>query len=112
LSIPEESASPQILTRADTVTAEFRDLLGPPREACGRLLADPALLAFHRASLVTDRPHGRGGIDETLVLGLARLDAAESLEDAVSYLSPREKLAVLADRAGLDRLALLPHAKG
>jgi len=111
LSTPEESAAPPILTRADSITAEFNNLLGPPGEACRRLLADPALLAFHRASLVPDRPHGRGGIDETLVLGLARLESAESLEAAVSYLSPREKLAVLADREGLDRLALLPHAK-
>ncbi len=111
LSTPEESVTPPILTRADAITAEFHNLLGPPSEACKRLLSDPALLAFHRASLVPDRPHGRGGIDETLVLGLARLESAESLEAAVSYLSPREKLAVLADREGLDRLALLPHAK-
>ncbi|WP_436643566.1 glucans biosynthesis glucosyltransferase MdoH [Microbaculum sp. FT89] len=111
LSIPEESAPPPILTRAEATAAELAERIGAPREACDRLLSDPALLAFHRACLTPARPHGRGGIDETLVLALARLDAAGSIEEAVRYLSPREKLAVLADCQGLDRLALLPHAK-
>jgi len=111
LATPEEAAPPPILTRTDEATEAFSEALGPPCEAFSRLLSDPALLAFHRASLTPDQPHGRGGIDETLVLGLARLDAADSVEEAVRYLSKREKLAVLADPQGLDRLALLPHAR-
>ncbi|MEJ8572486.1 glucans biosynthesis glucosyltransferase MdoH [Microbaculum marinum] len=111
LTIPEERSEPDILRRAEAAAADLAEAMGPPREACMRLSADPALLAFHRASLVPDTPHGRGGIDETLVLGLARLENAQSLEDAVRYLSPREKLAVLANPEGLDHLALLPRAE-
>jgi membrane glycosyltransferase len=44
------------------------------------------------------------------VLSLARVDAARTLEEAIGYLSQREKLAVLSDPVGLDRLAALPHA--
>ncbi len=111
LTIPEEFEQPQILHRAERFTTELEARLGGHSEAFARLAADPALLAFHRASLTPEAPHGRGGIDETLVLGLARLDGADSIEQALSYLSPREKLAVLADPEGLDRLALLPHAR-
>ena len=67
------------------------------------------IAARYASETKTDVPRGRGGIDETLVLGLARLESAQTLEDAVRFLSPREKLAVLADPAGLDRLALLPR---
>ena len=109
LTIPEENRPPDILRRADDAARDLAKNIGPDRDACFRLAADPALLAFHRASLVHDVPRGRGGIDETLVLGLARLESAQTLEDAVRFLSPREKLAVLADPAGLDRLALLPR---
>src|SRR5690606_33042293 len=111
LTIPEEKAPPAILTRAEATAAELGEPIGPRRDACDRLPAAPALLAFHPACLGPERPHGRGGIDETLVLALARLDSAKTLEEAVGYLSQREKLAVLADPKGLDRLALLPKAK-
>lgn len=112
LTIPEERLPPAIITRADTVTGELREHVGEAREACDRLFSDPGLLAFHCASLVPELPHGRGGIDETFVLGLARIEAAASLEEAISYLSQREKLAVLADPGGIDRLAMLPRGGG
>lgn len=109
LTIPEEHRLPAILRRADAVAGDLADRIGPSCDGCVRLAADPALLAFHRANLVPDTPYGRGGIDETLVLGLARLKSAETIEEAVRFLSSREKLAVLADPDGLDRLALLPR---
>jgi membrane glycosyltransferase len=110
LAIPEEQERPAIVASAERAAGELGVHIGGAREACDRLLSDPALLGFHRAHISRELPAGRGGIDETLVLSLARVDAARTLEEAIGYLSQREKLAVLSDPVGLDRLAALPHA--
>jgi hypothetical protein len=39
-----------------------------------------------------------------LLLGIAKLDEADNLEEAVAMLSSREKLAVLGYRNGFERL--------
>ena len=40
-------------------------------------------------------------------MGLAKLDEAEALGEALGELTPREKAAVLGDERGLDRLVEL-----
>jgi membrane glycosyltransferase len=45
--------------------------------------------------------------DVDLLLGLAKLDDADSLEEASALLSNREKLAVLGNRRGFERLCQL-----
>jgi hypothetical protein len=47
-----------------------------------------------------------------LLLGLAKLQDVNSLEDASTLLSGREKLMVLAHRAGFERLCQLMTARG
>jgi hypothetical protein len=42
-----------------------------------------------------------------LLLGLAKLDDADNLEEASTLLSNREKLAVLGNRTGFERLCQL-----
>jgi membrane glycosyltransferase len=49
----------------------------------------------------------KGEYDVDLLLGLAKLDDADSLEAASSLLSSREKLAVLGNRTGFERLCQL-----
>jgi hypothetical protein len=46
-----------------------------------------------------------------LLLGLAKLNDADSLEEAASLLSNREKLAVLGDRMGFERVCQLMTAR-
>jgi hypothetical protein len=46
----------------------------------------------------------KGEFDVDLLVGMAKLDAADNLEEAVSMLSSREKLAVLGYRDGFERL--------
>jgi membrane glycosyltransferase len=53
------------------------------------------------------RTPGRDAIDVTLLVGLAKLDEAASLGDALAALDDRETAAVLAHPHGVDRLAVL-----
>ena len=76
----------------------------PTRSA--RLLRDPALIAAHVAMLPPPRRRG-DPIDVPLLVGLARLAEADSLEAAGAALSPAEKAAVLANADGVAQLCHL-----
>jgi membrane glycosyltransferase len=106
LLTPEERQPPPVLAEARLLR---RSLETEPAdiEAAARLLADPALLAAHRAMLPPPRRPRIDPIDAALLTGLARLEEAETLADAIAALSVREKAAVLADARGIDRLAAL-----
>ncbi len=111
LRIPEEAAPPPILMRAALLIAQLQAEV--PADPWRLLLGDAALLAAHRAMLPPPRGRGEGAIDPDLVLGLARLDEAGDLADALASLSGRERTAVLADAGGVDRLrGLLQRAGG
>lgn len=102
LRTPEERAPPPMLARARAVRAEIEAALGAPRDAVARLLDGPALAGFHHASLPA--PAGRGAIDPAYVVALARLDAADSLDEALAEMSRAERLALLGRREGVERL--------
>jgi membrane glycosyltransferase len=110
LLIPEERRPPEVLSRARALLASLQeDRAG---EAVRRLLDDPALLAAHRAMLPAPRRPRRDPIDATLLVGLARLDEARTLDEALTGLSMHEKAAVLADARGVDRLVALGRSAG
>ena len=111
LMTPEEQEPPQILTAAQGIASDIDRELNGHVDAVLRLASDPALLAFHRASLPPPPPLPPGEIEMPLVTGLARLQAARTLEDATQFLSPKERIAVLADAEALDHLAMLPRRK-
>jgi membrane glycosyltransferase len=64
---------------------------------------DAELCALHTAML-PEIPGRKGEYDVDRLLGLAKLNEADSLEEASALLSSREKLAILGDRAGIERL--------
>jgi membrane glycosyltransferase len=68
------------------------------------------LVAAHRALLPAPPQRRRGEVDAALVIGLAKLEDCASLTEADAMLNAREKMAVLSDPRGVDRLAEL--AKG
>ncbi len=69
---------------------------------------DAELRTIHAALLPAQRQRPKGEYDVDLLVGLAKLDDAESVEEATALLSSREKLAVLGHRAGFERLVQLP----
>ena len=101
---PEETAPPDVLTRANGLVAQF-----PVGEAAGlgRLFADPALLAAHRALLPKLTQRKRGDVDVALVVALAKLEDCTTLTQARETLTRQETMALLSDARGVDRLAAL-----
>jgi len=104
LLTPEETAPPDVLTRANGLVAQF-----PVGEAAGlgRLFADPALLAAHRALLPKLTQRKRGDVDVALVVALAKLEDCTTLTQARETLTRQETMALLSDARGVDRLAAL-----
>ena len=105
LRIPEETSPPAVLARAVQLQGEGRDM--PDGAAMRRLLDDPMLLAAHRAMLPPPRRPGQDPFEPLLALGLAKLDEAADLDQALSLLTLPERAAVLGNAAGLARLVAL-----
>ena len=108
LQTPEEVAQPPIVARAN----QWRDALSPaaaPGADGLRILHyDRELRELHARFLPTPVERHRGDIDAGRAAASARLDEALSIGDAVAWLKPVERLAVLADRTLIARLAALP----
>jgi membrane glycosyltransferase len=106
LTAPEETDPPAVLTRANALAAEFARPEGD-KDGLRRLFADGALLAAHRAMLPDAAPRTRGAVDTALVVGLAKLDDCASLAEAGDTLTRQEKMALLSDARGVERLGAL-----
>ena len=72
--------------------------------------SDPALRAVHEAFLPEKPRHRLGDVDVDAAVAAVKLNDAETVEDACAWLKPRERVAVLADRALIAMLAQLPSA--
>ncbi|EHM02085.1 glycosyltransferase, group 2 family protein [Acetobacteraceae bacterium AT-5844] len=103
LLVPEETSTPKSLTDAVAFRRE-RDA-APPLPGPAALFGQPALLEAHRRMLPAARRPRQDPFDPTLLVGLAKADEAESLDEALGSLGRAELAAVLADARGVDRLA-------
>ena len=105
---PEESEPPTVLQRAnelaETLAAASRS---SAPEALARWAQDDKLRALHAAMLPPQPVRRKGEYDVDLLLGLAKLQDAESVEEAAAMLSNREKIMVLSDCNGLEQLGQL-----
>lgn len=98
---PEETAPPHVLLRANELAA----VPGPlPTDALSTLRGDPATLKHHLDSIAPRVGRMRGQIDHHLAVARAKIDDAETFEEAVGYLTMRETAAVLNDRPMLERM--------
>ena len=81
------------------------------REQTNALLAvhqDPRLREAHEKMLPPAGRRARGEIHAERVIAEAKLIDATSIEDAVEWLAPPERMVVLHDRALIDMLTRLP----
>jgi membrane glycosyltransferase len=103
LATPEEIEPPAVLRRANELACEWATILPQLTDALTCLANDASWRAGHATMLPTTPERRKGEYDVDLLLGLAKLDDAGSLEEAAALLSHREKLAVLGNRTGFER---------
>jgi len=101
---PEENAPPPVLTRANELAAQAAL---PTETGLRRLFGDGALLDAHRALLPQVRARARGDVNVALVVGLEKVADCETLNEADAILTRQEKMALLSDPRGVERLAEL-----
>jgi membrane glycosyltransferase len=110
LRTPEETSPPAVVERANMLAAELALTGDDHDDALQAIAADPALRAVHESFLAEAPRRRRGDVDIEIAVAAAKLNDAQTLEDARAWLSPRERVAVLGDRALIAMLARLPSA--
>jgi membrane glycosyltransferase len=110
LRTPEETSPPQVVERANALAAELARTGNDHDDALQAIWADPALRANHESFLPEAPRHRRGDVDVDTAVAAAKLNDAQTLEDACAWLKPRERVAVLNDRALIAMLTRLPSA--
>jgi membrane glycosyltransferase len=101
---PEQTAPPKVLLRANELSNTCcRAVCSPLQE----LRNNPDLLSAHLDSLRAT-PRIRGQIDPHLAIARVKIEDAESFDEALKYLDPRETFAVLNSRTILQSALQLP----
>ena len=110
LRTPEETSPPAVVGRANALAPELSRTGRDDDDALQAIWADPALRAAHESFLAEAPRRRRGDVDVETAVAAAKLNDAQTLEDARAWLNSRERLAVLGDRALIAMLARLPSA--
>jgi membrane glycosyltransferase len=102
---PEETSPPQVLLRAHALATTLH------RTVCCPLLElhrDADLRAAHLNNLSGPKPRNRGEVDPHLAIARAKIEDAETFDEAAAFLTSPEKFAVLNSPAVLGALLALP----
>ncbi|MBB2964451.1 glucans biosynthesis glucosyltransferase MdoH [Methylobacterium sp. R2-1] len=110
LVTPEERAPPAIALRAGELARRNAARGFDDADALAALHADAALARAHTAMLPEGAPRPRGAIDPDHTLARAKIVEAETVAEAQVWLTPKERFALLHDRALLDQLTRLRPA--
>ncbi|MGI3902900.1 MAG: glucans biosynthesis glucosyltransferase MdoH [Janthinobacterium lividum] len=111
LRTPEETTPPEIAVRANVLARELAQAGYDVTDGISALHASRELRVLHEAYLPPAQPRQRGTIDHDAVMARAKLAEAETVEEAESWLSRKERTAVLNDRDLIGRVARLPSAE-
>jgi membrane glycosyltransferase len=102
---PEEISPPRVLARANELAQTTRHEVSCPLLELRR---DAELRDAHLGNLADPRPRRRGDVDQHLAVARAKIEDAETFDEAVAFLTSRETFAVLNSRAIFDELMALP----
>ncbi len=105
---PEEQITPPVVARANFLANEPARRDSEPARGLHALYADPQFRTFHVACLPRHQKRRNGDIPPEWALADAKLSDAETIDEAISWLQPKEGMAILLDQALIARLALLP----
>jgi membrane glycosyltransferase len=112
LLTPEEYRPPPIVGRANELQARNALLGFDEADALLALYQDPDLRDLHESILPSIPPRKRGEIETDRALAEAKLVDAETIDDAVKWLKPKERMVVLRDRALLSLAMRLDRSPG
>ncbi len=110
LLTPEEGSPPAIATRAAELQREFTQLGHDDMDGLLALHAEPRLFEAHEAMLPQLPARQRGAIESDRALAEAKLVDARTIDEAMAWLKPKERMVVLHDRALLGLLRRLDPA--
>jgi membrane glycosyltransferase len=108
LVTPEEKSKPSVVRRANKLAKR----LAPADEMSDGLktvYAEPEFRAIHKAFLPHDLVRKRGEFPVERALAEAKLNEAQTIDEAVDWLRPNERMVVLLDADLLGRLVALPQ---
>ncbi|MBV8663447.1 MAG: glucans biosynthesis glucosyltransferase MdoH, partial [Hyphomicrobiales bacterium] len=108
LTTPEETLTPPIIVRANALAEELARTGHDDEDGLRAVAVDPVFREHHEVFLPDASRHRRGEIDVNVAVATAKLNDARSVEEACGWLKPKERLAVLNDRALIAMLARLP----
>jgi membrane glycosyltransferase len=106
LVTPEEQSKPAVVCRANELA---KDLAKDDETADGlrHIYAEPEFRALHQAFLPVEAARKRGEIPVERALAEAKLNEAQMIDEAIQWLKPNERMAVLLDPLLIARLAAL-----
>lgn len=101
---------PPVVARANILAAEHARLDAEVPKGLYLLHADPQFRAFHTACLPRQQKRRDGSkITPEWALAEAKLSMAEALDEAIAWLQPKERMAILLDPALIGQLVQLPR---
>ncbi len=107
LRTPEQTAPPQVLVRANELAMVSGSVTVSPLQ---ELFEDGPLLESHLMNLPDDKLRIRGQVDPNTAIARAKIEDAESFDEALGYLTQRETFAVLNSPTLLRVLSAMPRA--
>jgi membrane glycosyltransferase len=110
LRTPEETSPPEVIRRANALAEELARAGHDHEDALVVVHTDAAFRAAHESFLPEKPRHRLGDVDVDEAVAAAKLNDAETVEDACAWLKPRERAAILGDRALIAMLTRLPSA--
>jgi membrane glycosyltransferase len=111
LLTPEETRPPIIAQRANDLQSRNATFGFDKADALAALYENPSLREQHEAMLPPGTPRRRGEIETERALAEAKLVDAETIDEALAWLKPRERMVVLHDKALLSLAMRLKSAK-
>jgi membrane glycosyltransferase len=107
LLTPEQTVPPPVLVRANELATVPGSMTVSPLLD---LFEDRRLMESHLANLPDDKRRNRGQVDSHLAIARAKIEDAETFDEALSYLTERETFAVLNSPTLLRVLSAMPRS--
>jgi membrane glycosyltransferase len=108
LLTPEEQTKPPVVARANDLAQDLARIEAGGAAGLSAIHSDSAFRAFHLACLPKTPKRRHGDISPEWALADAKLAEAETMKEALTWLHPKERMAILLDHKLIARIEALP----